>query len=48
VQVASWNDGVLGTKTVVLGAATADTPSDTLFRMSVTAEDDDVSIAVID
>jgi hypothetical protein len=48
VQVASWKDGVLGTKTGVLGAATGDNPTGTLFRIVVTETEDQVSIAVID
>jgi len=48
VQVASWRDGVLGTKSIVLGSPTGDTPTDTVFRVAVTAHDDDVSIAVVD
>lgn len=36
VQIASWNDGVLGTKSVILGAATGDVPSYTLFNVIVT------------
>ena len=35
VQVTSNNDGVLGTKSVTLGMATADAPSQTLFNVVV-------------
>ena len=35
VQIASWIDGVLDTKSVILGAATGDTPSTTLFVVNV-------------
>lgn len=36
VQVASWNDGVLGTKSVTLGGATGDDPVYSLFDVVVT------------
>jgi hypothetical protein len=36
LQVASWSDGVLGTKQVVLGAASGNTPGATLFTVNVT------------
>jgi len=35
VQIASWADGVLSTRQVVLGEETGDTPSVTLFRVGV-------------
>ena len=35
VQIASWNDGVLGTKTVTLGADSGDVPGYTLFDVIV-------------
>ena len=35
VQVASWNEGVLGTKEVVLAGATKSHPSAWLFRVTV-------------
>lgn len=36
VQIASWIDGVLGTKSVVLGGRTGSTPSEFLFKVVVT------------
>ena len=36
VQIASWNDGVLGTKSVTLGEATGDIPAHPLFNVVVT------------
>jgi hypothetical protein len=36
VQVASWNDGVLGTKSVTLGSSTGDNPTYSLFNIVVT------------
>ncbi len=39
VQIASWNEGVLGTKSVILGAETGDNPSDTLFNVVVTKDE---------
>lgn len=38
VQIASWADGVLGTKSVTLGGATFDIPSATLFNVIVTKD----------
>jgi hypothetical protein len=38
VQIASYQDGVLGTKSVVLGAPTGDSPSATLFTVHVTRD----------
>jgi hypothetical protein len=38
VQIASWIDGVLGTRSVVLGGPTLDTPSAVLFRVAVTKD----------
>lgn len=35
VQVASWNDGVLGTKSVTLGAATGSTATEYLFTVLI-------------
>ena len=35
VQIASWVDGVLGTKSTLLGAVTGNTPSTTLFNVIV-------------
>jgi hypothetical protein len=35
VQIASWSDGVLGTKSANLGGATGDTPTATLFNVIV-------------
>jgi hypothetical protein len=40
VQIASWADGVLGTRSVTLGARTRDTPSATLFTVVVTKNPD--------
>ncbi|MFT6908412.1 MAG: hypothetical protein ACJAS1_005113 [Oleiphilaceae bacterium] len=40
VQIASWNDGVLGTKSVVLGSSTGDDPVYSLFSVEVTKNDD--------
>lgn len=39
VQIASWNEGVLGTKSVTLGAETGDNPSHTLFNVVVTKDE---------
>ncbi|MBG6083153.1 hypothetical protein [Rubrivivax gelatinosus] len=38
VQIASWADGVLGTRSVTLGAATRNTPTAMLFDVVVTEE----------
>ena len=35
LQIASWNDGVLGTKSVTLGTATGDDPAHEMFRVVV-------------
>ncbi|EEZ01012.1 hypothetical protein VOA_003464 [Vibrio sp. RC586] len=35
IQLSSWRDGVLGTRTVQLGSATGSTPSHTLFKVNV-------------
>ena len=40
VQIASWADGVLGTRSVTLGAETGDIPSATLFTVVVTKNAD--------
>lgn len=39
VQVASWSDGVLGTKSVTLGGATGDNPTYSMFNVVVTKND---------
>lgn len=36
VQIASWNEGVLGTKSVTLGGTTGDNPAYSLFNVVVT------------
>lgn len=41
LQVASWRDGVLGTKVLVLGESTKDVPANTVF--SVLVEKDDIA-----
>ncbi len=38
VQIASWSDGVLGTKSTTLGGATGNIPSATLFNVLVTKD----------
>lgn len=40
VQLASYNNGVLGTKKVTLGSATGDNPAFTLFNVSVTKNEE--------
>ena len=39
VQIASWKDGVLGTKSATLGAATGDNPAFSLFNIVVTKDE---------
>lgn len=39
VQVASWSDGVLGTKSVTLGGATGNNPAYSMFNVVVTKND---------
>jgi len=39
VQIASWADGVLGTRQTVLGGETRDVPSVTLFEVEVSRDD---------
>lgn len=39
VQIASWNEGVLGTKSVTLGAETGDYPPYTLFNVIVSKDE---------
>lgn len=39
VQIASWNDGVLGTKSVILGGETRDNPAYTLFNVSISKDE---------
>ncbi len=49
VQIASWIDGVLGTRSVMLGSATGNVPSSTLFTVNVTKNTDtgQYSVAVM-
>lgn len=42
IQIASWADGVLGTQSITLAAATGDTPSAMLFDVVVTKSDNGV------
>jgi hypothetical protein len=42
VQVASWADGVLGTASVTLGEPTGDVPSEYLFQVELTEDEDGV------
>jgi len=46
VQIASWNDGVLGTKSIVLGPSTGDNPVYSLFSVEVTQDEDTNKFAV--
>lgn len=46
VQVASWNEGVLGTKEVVLGEATESYPSAWLFRVTVKEDSADGELRI--
>lgn len=48
VQIASWSDGVLGTKSVTLGAATGDNPAFTMFNVVVSknAESGKYSVSI--
>lgn len=40
VQISSWNDGVLGTKSVTLGEPTGSSPSATMFNVTVDYNND--------